>query len=969
MKSHCACISFLFILSFFIAEAQDTKPGVHEIHIPLDVKIEPSSVIAISDDGTTLAIANSYKSIKIYDLNTGNEVASLPGHSMNVSALGVSPNGELLGSAALDFSFKLRSIKNVKRSSGKMPTQGDYITAIRFSPDGKYFAIMGLFNEIKVWEIGKTQPVQSIPALTQFSKVIAFSPDSKILVAGVFRAIKAWDLNTGRELYSIPLETMSSTGLDFTPSGKYLVSRNGSSSLVAYDAQSGQELIAFKNEVNRSGSKLFYLDGEFVSGYDDGKLFWVPMWDINGNTEFLASRPNLAALLTPKSQFETSVEYLSRAREGIRQFADQFIAYEIDYRIMTEAKRKASIRLEELQISSLQFGTYNIEKGVFPVTIMGVSSDVAIEREEARSLYENRNMIRIEAMSQLNERLDNREYFNFNIYHPLNGKKYPVGKQEVGLDHKSTVASLPASLTVSNPIFTDADGDNVLSAKESALIQFTIKNNGPGEAHFVALTGNATAPVEGLSAALGNIAAGAERVVSLSIKGGDGLNDGKAEIIIEIKELNGFNADPIKFIITTKTYSKPLLNISEVAVLDIQGRSMITPGTIVDITIRTSNTGEGIAENVKARIVPGEGIFLAGVENPAFTILDIGTIEPGAYKDATFQAFCNRDANSFPVKVSLIESTGQYSTIEKDLGLTLDKPQRTIQELEVSAREMNKSNSRPIALTADIAQNIPQSLAENTDAVAVIIGNKNYQGATPHVAYALNDAQLMRRYVEQSLGFRPGNILYYEDATLTNLKVLFGDQTNTNGKLKDLVKIDRSDVFVFYSGHGAPDPNSRMGYLMPVDADVNRLPLTGFSLDLLYTNLGKLGARSVVVVIDACFSGESGGGEMLIANASPIGIRINNPAARLGENAAIITASDAQQIASWYPEARHGLLTYYFLKGLQGAADKNQDGNITLQEMEQWLTDTSEGLPYMARRLYSREQLPQVWGNQSKVLR
>lgn len=156
---------------------------------------------------------------------------------------------------------------------------------------------------------------------------------------------------------------------------------------------------------------------------------------------------------------------------------------------------------------------------------------------------------------------------------------------------------------------------------------------------------------------------------------------------------------------------------------------------------------------------------------------------------------------------------------------------------------------------------------------------------------------------------------------------------------------------------------------MPVDADPDRLSLTGYSLDVLYENLSKLEARSVTVVLDACFTGATGGGDMLIAEASPIGIRINDPSAVLGNKAVVITASGGQQIASWYPEKRHGLLTYYFLKGLSGAADRTADGVITAGEMNMWLNDINDGLPYTARRLHSREQTPQVWGDENTVLR
>ena len=180
----------------------------------------------------------------------------------------------------------------------------------------------------------------------------------------------------------------------------------------------------------------------------------------------------------------------------------------------------------------------------------------------------------------------------------------------------------------------------------------------------------------------------------------------------------------------------------------------------------------------------------------------------------------------------------------------------------------------------------------------------------------------------------------------------------------------RSDIFVFYSGHGAPDPQAERAYLMPVDADANRLSLTGFSVDVLYQNLAAMGARHVTVVLDACFSGASGGGQMLITSASPIGIRVNDPAGQFAAGGAtIIAAAEGQQLANWYPEQRHGLLTYFFLKGLQGSADGNGDGSVSVGEMRTYLTNPSDGLSYEARRLFGRTQTPQVWGNNAHRLR
>ncbi len=267
---------------------------------------------------------------------------------------------------------------------------------------------------------------------------------------------------------------------------------------------------------------------------------------------------------------------------------------------------------------------------------------------------------------------------------------------------------------------------------------------------------------------------------------------------------------------------------------------------------------------------------------------------------------------------------------------------------------------------ADVDVNIPETGLSNSDAIAVVIGNSRYEGDTPDVDFAVNDAKIIREYLVKTFGFNEGNILYVENASRNRMEILLGNDRNP-GRLAGYLKPGRSDVFFFYSGHGAPDPNTETGYLMPVDADPSALSISGYPLEVLYDNLAALKARSVNVVIDACFSGATGGGEMLVQNASPIGIEVRNPAAAL-ENGFVVTASSGSQVASWYPEKGHGLLTYFWLKGLQGEADLDGDGQITTTELREYLSDPTEGVPYWARRLHSREQTPEVFGNAEAVL-
>jgi len=267
----------------------------------------------------------------------------------------------------------------------------------------------------------------------------------------------------------------------------------------------------------------------------------------------------------------------------------------------------------------------------------------------------------------------------------------------------------------------------------------------------------------------------------------------------------------------------------------------------------------------------------------------------------------------------------------------------------------------------NVDTDIPRSAMSNPNGVAVVIGNSNYHHPDiPDVDYAINDAEVMRRYVIQTLGYKEGNIIFVTDATKAKFETLFGIPGNQKGLLHDYIKPGVSEVFIYYSGHGAPDTEKMKGYFVPVDCDPSKVSLNGYSLDLFYKNLSKIEAHKTTVVLDSCFSGGTNTGKYLIGSASPALIKIDT-APITDMNAAILTSSASDQISSWYDEKNHGLFTYFFLLGIRGTADLNKDGNITYQELYDFVSDRSEGVPYWSKRLHGgRTQTPMLSGNRNQ---
>ncbi len=235
----------------------------------------------------------------------------------------------------------------------------------------------------------------------------------------------------------------------------------------------------------------------------------------------------------------------------------------------------------------------------------------------------------------------------------------------------------------------------------------------------------------------------------------------------------------------------------------------------------------------------------------------------------------------------------------------------------------------------------------------------------PAVEFAHNDANAMKAYVTGVLGYRLGNIIDLRDATKAQFEATFGNKDSHQGRLFNWVRKGQSDVVVFYSGHGVPGLKDRRGYLLPSDGEANLAELTGYPLDTLFDNLEKIPAKSVTVIMDACFSGNTPKG--MVVNAIS-GLSVTPRKSRSG-NMTLLTAARGDQVASWDEKAKHGLFTSHLLAALRGKADGkdygNGDGKVTLGEIKKYLDDE---MTYQARRRYNREQNPTIEGPADQVL-
>jgi hypothetical protein len=252
-------------------------------------------------------------------------------------------------------------------------------------------------------------------------------------------------------------------------------------------------------------------------------------------------------------------------------------------------------------------------------------------------------------------------------------------------------------------------------------------------------------------------------------------------------------------------------------------------------------------------------------------------------------------------------------------------------------------------IDADLAP--PASNVKPKDhAYAVIVGVEDYRDL-PKVDYAKRDAEMVKAYLTKSLGYREQNVvmLLNDRVTKSDLEARFEKWLP-----KQVGGNKEAEVFVYYGGHGAPDPNTNQAFMVPYNGDPAYLETSAYSLTRLYEVLGKLPAKNITVVMDSCFSG-AGGRSVIQKGARPMLIKVENPL-MASQNMVVISAAAGNQISNAMPEKRHGLFTYYFLKGLQGEADANKDGGVDVEELYAYMKPKVET---EARRM-NAEQSPQL---------
>lgn len=318
---------------------------------------------------------------------------------------------------------------------------------------------------------------------------------------------------------------------------------------------------------------------------------------------------------------------------------------------------------------------------------------------------------------------------------------------------------------------------------------------------------------------------------------------------------------------------------------------------------------------------------------------------PYAANVARALAFCYSQTND---AVRLKETNNALTSMHSPT-VDLSALPTLVQNYTPSPELLPVSNSATVAiangednLLCDVDINIPETGLKRPDTYVVIIANENYKNTEVQtVPFAHRDGQVFSEYCRKVLGVSKEHIKMTKDATSSEMRSIIRDLARRTDMAPD-----KLNVIFYYAGHGNPDIPNNKSYLVPTDVRANNFDEC-IALDKLYSDFDQMKAKSVTVFLDACFSGASRTGQMMMSGRY---VRKAQADVKPAGKTIVFSASSGEEAANSYNEKKHGYFTYFLLKALQDSR-----GNITYAELKDRL---ERDVKLCAFDIESKEQTP-----------
>jgi WD40 repeat protein len=267
------------------------------------------TAISLSPDGSMLLGGDSAGTLHLWRVDTGAQVAELPGHTEEISSAEFSRDGKQALTASWDTTARIWDLLD-KRSVHTLPHDKALVGSARFSPDGKFVATIDGDGILRVWDAQYGKLLHTITAHSWTKNIVfgrarvEYSPDGSRLLTSVGdqstatgdSVARLWDTQGWTLWKELPSPAGVVTASWFSADGTRIFTGSDRGGAYVWNTATGNRLKSFDQSTALAGIYAFSPDASVVLTSDrtSGRLGNVTLVDVQ--TE--KPRTNLYGVVT-----------------------------------------------------------------------------------------------------------------------------------------------------------------------------------------------------------------------------------------------------------------------------------------------------------------------------------------------------------------------------------------------------------------------------------------------------------------------------------------------------------------------------------------------------------------------------------------------------------------------------------------------------------------------------------------------
>ncbi|GFR48184.1 hypothetical protein Agub_g10033 [Astrephomene gubernaculifera] len=234
--------------------------------------------VAWSPDGRSLASGSYDRTIRLWDVASGECTATLQGHDHRTTSVAWSPDGRSLASGSGDKSIRLWDAASGECTATLQGHDPSSILSVAWSPDGRSLASGSGDCTIRLWDAASGECTATMKGHADDVNSVAWSPDGRSLASGSSdKTIRLWDAASGECTATLQGHDDTISSVTWSPDSRSLASGSRDNNIRLWDAASGECTATLQGHDDTIRSVAWSPDGRSLASGSNDKTY--RLWD------------------------------------------------------------------------------------------------------------------------------------------------------------------------------------------------------------------------------------------------------------------------------------------------------------------------------------------------------------------------------------------------------------------------------------------------------------------------------------------------------------------------------------------------------------------------------------------------------------------------------------------------------------------------------------------------------------------